>query len=285
MNLNNLDEILNIQKAAEIIKNSDAILISAGSGLSVDSGLPNFKDNEEFWKLYPSYKKLNLNFINISNPKTFKINPKIAWGYYGHKYNLYKNTNPHHGFDILKDWCKKKPKGYFIFTTNIDGHFQKSGFLTNNIVEIHGNINKVQCRNNCFKPSNLDLEYNFEINSNMLCFDNSMPKCKKCNQILRPNILLFDDWEFDQTEIIKLENNIDNWLLKNRNFKTVLIEIGAGKNISTIRKYNENIIKKNLNSKLIRINPNDCDIPFGHIALKMNAFEAIKAINKKINKK
>ena len=40
--------------AAELIEQADAIVIAAGAGMGVDSGLPDFRGNEGFWKAYPA---------------------------------------------------------------------------------------------------------------------------------------------------------------------------------------------------------------------------------------
>ena len=63
----------NIQKAKQIIKDAEAILITAGAGMGVDSGLPDFRGNEGFWKAYPPIKKLGLDFADMANPKWFAI--------------------------------------------------------------------------------------------------------------------------------------------------------------------------------------------------------------------
>ncbi|MCK5220819.1 MAG: NAD-dependent protein deacetylase, partial [Candidatus Aminicenantes bacterium] len=47
-----------IREAAALIRDADAILIGAGAGMGVDSGLPDFRGNEGFWNAYPPYKKL-----------------------------------------------------------------------------------------------------------------------------------------------------------------------------------------------------------------------------------
>ena len=44
----------------QIINEAEAILITAGAGMGVDSGLPDFRGNEGFWNAYPIAKKLNL---------------------------------------------------------------------------------------------------------------------------------------------------------------------------------------------------------------------------------
>ena len=47
-------------QAAEVIQNAKAILITAGAGMGVDSGLPDFRGPEGFWKAYPPYKERGL---------------------------------------------------------------------------------------------------------------------------------------------------------------------------------------------------------------------------------
>ena len=57
--------------SAEILKNADSILITAGAGMGVDSGLPDFRGNEGFWKAYPPIAKLGLTFSEMANPQWF----------------------------------------------------------------------------------------------------------------------------------------------------------------------------------------------------------------------
>ena len=49
-----------ILQAKEIIKNADAIVITAGAGMGVDSGLPDFRGDQGFWKAYPPLKDKDL---------------------------------------------------------------------------------------------------------------------------------------------------------------------------------------------------------------------------------
>ena len=79
-----------------------------------------------------------------STPRWFDDDPEFAWGFYGHRYNLYHNTTPHEGFHILRKWVAKMRKGHFVFTSNVDGHFQKAGFSEDTVVECHGSINFLQ---------------------------------------------------------------------------------------------------------------------------------------------
>lgn len=62
-----------IQRAAELISEADALLITAGAG--VDSGLPDFRGNEGFWNAYPPYRKLGRSFIEMANSRSVVIPP------------------------------------------------------------------------------------------------------------------------------------------------------------------------------------------------------------------
>ena len=140
---------INLERAAQAIRGADALLITAGAGMGVDSGLPDFRGSEGFWKAYPIIAKLGLSFSEMANPAWFKKDPALAWAFYGHRLNLYRRTVPHAGFQTLLATAAQKPQGYFIFTSNVDGHFQKAGFAADRIVECHGSIHHLQCAASC----------------------------------------------------------------------------------------------------------------------------------------
>jgi len=267
-----------IKRAAEIIKNADALLIGAGAGIGVDSGLPDFRGKKGFWKEYPVLKERKKSFQDMANPIWFEINPKMAWGFYGHRLNLYRKTKPHKGFQILKEWIEKYNKDYFIFTSNVDGQFQKAGFSNNKIVECHGSIHYVQCSKNCSDYIDF-FDEKVIIDEDKLMLESKIPRCKNCGEILRPNILMFNDWNWLEERTDKQMNNYSRW--KNNTKNIVVIEIGAGKNIPTVRLEMEKTSKE-----IIRINPRESNIKYlnnvNSIGLNLGAEEAISLINKYI---
>ena len=128
---------------------AEGILIGAGAGMGVDSGLPDFRGPEGFWKAYPPIAKLGLRFEQMANPHWFTKDPELAWGFYGHRLNLYRNTTPHEGFGILKRWVNDQSIHAFVYTSNVDGHFQRAGFEPEEIIECHGSLNHLQCLAEC----------------------------------------------------------------------------------------------------------------------------------------
>src|ERR1043165_6094626 len=85
--------------AARAIADADALLIGAGAGMGVDSGLPDFRGDEGFWKAYPPFR--GKSFSAVSNPVWFLSDPSQAWGFSGHRLHLYRDALPHAGFEIL----------------------------------------------------------------------------------------------------------------------------------------------------------------------------------------
>src|SRR5688572_19817664 len=88
--------------AAKAIRGADALLIGAGAGMGVDSGLPDFRGNEGFWNAYPPFR--GMSFAQMANPVWFARDPELAWGFYGHRLQLYRETHPHEGFSLLRSW-------------------------------------------------------------------------------------------------------------------------------------------------------------------------------------
>src|SRR3954447_6070260 len=87
-----------IARAADAIAGAQALVVGAGAGMGVDSGLPDFRGTQGFWKAYPPYAALGLSFEELANPHWFAADPQLAWGFYGHRLNLYRATRPHAGF-------------------------------------------------------------------------------------------------------------------------------------------------------------------------------------------
>lgn len=254
--------IKKLEEIKNVISEAKAILIMAGAGMGVDSGLPDFRGKKGFWKEYPKAEELKLGFESLANPYWFAVNPAFAWAFYGHRYNLYKKTSPHEGFRMILELTKAKDDNYFIFTSNVDGQFQKAGFNSEKIFECHGSIHHFQCSENCNKKIWKSKYNEFEID--MKKFEASdIPLCPSCNNIARPNILMFDDLRWNSQRSDKQEAKFNTWIKKFRkkDNKLVIFEIGAGTEISTLRYRSEYMTKRfKDNITLIRINPRDFGI-------------------------
>jgi NAD-dependent SIR2 family protein deacetylase len=265
-------------QAARALDGADALLILAGAGMGVDSGLPDFRGDAGFWKAYPPFAKAGLRFVDLASPRWFAQDPELAWGFYGHRLNLYRATTPHRGFATLLAWARRKPHGAFVFTSNVDGHFQRAGFDPLRLVECHGAIETSQCSVPCgpgLFPSAVDLT----VDAERFRAARPLPACPRCGSLARPNVLMFGDdgWIGDRTD--EQRARLGAWLaeLTAARARLALIELGAGTGVPTVRLTSEAIARRT-GGTLVRVNPREPDVPPGAIGLAMGALEALDAI-------
>jgi NAD-dependent SIR2 family protein deacetylase len=265
-----------LKRAAETIKNADAFLISAGAGMGVDSGLPDFRGTHGFWRTYPGIAELGLSFEEMANPAWFNENPHLAWAFYGHRLNLYRKTTPHQGFGQLLEIGSTKPGGYFVFTSNVDGHFQKAGFAAERIVECHGSIHHLQCAASCTDEIWDACNENVTIEETTFRALEPMPRCKNCQALARPNVLMFGDWSWLSHRTDTQQERFAAWLkeLAKSSANLAVIELGAGSTIPRVRLASERV-QERIGGTLIRINPREYEVPGVQIGLPFGAAEGI----------
>jgi len=261
--------------AAQWIKQADGLLVGAGAGMGVDSGLPDFRGNEGFWKAYPPLGKARIQFVEIANPTSFSDNPPLAWGFYGHRLQLYRDTVPHQGFHLLQEWAAGMEHGAFVFTSNVDGQFHKAGFLPERIVECHGSVHYLQCTRPCSRTIWPADSLAVDVDTEHCHWLPALPECIECGALARPNILMFGDWGWisDQTDL--QTERLNKWFRKVK--KPVVIELGAGLAVPTVRR-----VCESTPAPLIRINPTDPQMDSrkkNAIGLKMRGLEALERIH------
>lgn len=259
-------------QCANLIQQADSLLITAGAGIGVDSGLPDFRGPKGFWGVYPALGRAGLHFEDIANPQAFRDNPRLAWGFYGHRLNLYRKTEPSQVFSILKRIASVMERGAFIFTSNVDGQFQKSGFSAAQLCEVHGSIHHLQCTEDCEGEIWSARDFNPEVDEAKCLLKSQLPVCPHCGALARPNILMFGDAEWLPWRYVEQKAELDLWKIDRR--RGVVIEIGAGTAIPSVRLFSEN-----QGWPLIRINPTEPDVKLlGSISLKMGGSEALLGI-------
>ena len=270
----NIEE--NLHKAGQLLREADAVFITAGAGMGVDSGLPDFRGAEGFWNAYPKVRELGLRFEELADPEWFENDPHLAWAFYGHRLHLYRETLPHRGFEQLLGLSDTKKYGSFVFTSNVDGQFQKAGFSEERIMECHGSIHHLQCIDNCQGMIWSADGTEVGISEDFRAYD-PLPACPFCGAVARPNILMFNDygWEYARTD--GQRERLVKWMdtIEEEGGRLAIVEMGAGTAVPTVRNTSEQIAAR-FDVPLIRINPRES---FGaEIALSMGAQEALQQI-------
>lgn len=270
-----------IRRAAQSIKHCDRLLITAGAGLGVDSGLPDFRGPEGFWRAYPAYKHLGLEFQELANPRWFEEDPALAWGFYGHRMELYRATRPHDGFAIMLRWAQAR-SDHFVFTSNVDDAFARSGFDRERIYEVHGTLSKLQCTRNCgvgIFPSDAAT---VTIDPATFRAVGELPKCCRCGSLARPNVLMFNDVGYDFTNNCREESKFEHFV--NRAGRLTILELGCGTHVPSVRIAGETVASSTPGCKFIRINPRESEIDrgagdFERISIPLGALDALTRID------
>jgi NAD-dependent SIR2 family protein deacetylase len=269
-----------VARAAAAVASADALLICAGAGMGVDSGLPDFRGPDGFWRAYPAARRLGLRFEELADPRWFAEDPALAWGFYGHRLNLYRATVPHTGFEVLRRWASSLPFGAFVFTSNVDGQFQRAGFLEEQVAECHGSIHHMQCHAGCGVEAWSADGVRVDVDEAELRASPPLPTCPRCGGLARPNILMFGDLAWDASRTAAQERRLEGWLadLRDAAARLVVVCLGAGKAIPSVRFVAERTTRRHAGA-LIRINPRESDVPSGQISLPTGARAGLAAID------
>ncbi len=266
-----------IRAACEIISDADALLVAAGAGMGVDSGLPDFRGSQGFWNAYPPYRELGLDFYDMANPEWFTRDPELAWGFYGHRLNLYHRTVPHRGFTLMRRWAEAKRAGYFVFTSNVDGQFQKAGFAKERIHECHGSIHHLQCAAGCQGPVWPMGDAAVAVDEKTMRARPPLPSCPFCGRMARPNVLMFGDWNWQPQRGREQALRLRDWLEATEGRTLAIIECGAGTAVPGVRRMSERLLVRS-RTKLVRINTTEAGVPDGQTGLQGSALAMLETI-------
>ena len=267
-----------VGRAAGQIADADGLVIAAGAGIGVDSGLPDFRGDQGFWRAYPALGRQRIAFESIANPAAFRSDPALAWGFYAHRLGLYRATVPHSGFHRLRAIANTLPHGAFMFTSNVDGQFQKAGFDAATVCEVHGSIHHLQCIDACHAGIWTADDFRPVVDDENCRLVSPFPRCPRCGAIARPNILMFGDWDWVEDRSARQQQALDAWLRRLR--RPVVIELGAGTHVATVRHFSERFAPA-----LIRVNPTAPEIPDPRgVSLRLGAAEALERIAVALNR-
>lgn len=264
-----------VARAAALIAQADGLVIAAGAGMGVDSGLPDFRGNQGFWKAYPALGRARMEFTSVASPRTFHEDPALAWGFYGHRLALYRDTIPHEGFALLRTWGAAMDHGCFVFTSNVDGQFQKAGFDQRSIYECHGSIHHLQCLEPCGSKIWPADEFLPDVDAEACRLRNDAPRCPDCGGLARPNILMFGDWGWVERRSELQAARLEAWLGQVR--RPLVIELGAGAAIPSVRHFGHSVLQRG--GRMVRINPREHAVGNpADVGIAAGALDGLRAI-------
>ena len=159
----------------QIIKESRNIVVFTGAGISVPSGIPDFRSADGIYNQKTKFKASPEDIISHS---FFVNNTEDFYSFYKDKM-CYPKAEPNAAHKYFAD-LEKKGKNVIVVTQNIDGLHQKAG--SSIVYELHGTIHQNFCQR-CGRMFGLDYVMNTE----------GVPHCDKCGGIVKPNVVLYEE--------------------------------------------------------------------------------------------
>ena len=123
-----------LKEAAAILKKSSYVIALTGAGISVESGIPDFRSAGGLWDKYDPMVYAHID--------SFRRDPVKIWNMLFEMIDLTKNAKPNPAHIALAKMEERNIlKG--IVTQNIDNLHQEAG--SRNVIEFHGNAHHLQC--------------------------------------------------------------------------------------------------------------------------------------------
>ncbi|MCE1248883.1 MAG: NAD-dependent deacylase [Firmicutes bacterium] len=159
-----------IEKAAEILKETLSVAVLTGAGVSAESNIPTYRDADGLWNQFQAQ--------DLATLEAFSKNPATVWEWYSYRQQLMLKCEPNPGHKIFVEMEKYFPE-FTLITQNIDGLHQRAG--SKDVVELHGNVMKARCMK--------EEEKVFDF----IAGDNYLPKCEDCGSLIRPHVVWFGE--------------------------------------------------------------------------------------------
>lgn len=248
------DILEKVSKINRLIKNADAILIGAGSGLSTAAGIE--YSGKRFEENFADFiDKYNFTDMYTSSFYNFKTEEE-KWAYWAR--HIYINNTGMEATSLYKDIFRLvKDKNYFVITTNVDDQFYKSGFNKEKVFAIQGSYRYIQCSKACHNEIYDAVGIVKEMIEKIVdckAPNKLVPICPVCGETMDVNIRK-DEYFVQDNNWYKQSKRYEKFIEENNKKKVLLLEFGVGFNTPGIIRFPfEQMILQNKNWNLIRFN-------------------------------
>lgn len=158
-----------IDRAASLLAHSTRTAALTGAGISKESGIPTFRDDDGLWGKYRPE--------DLATLEGFLADPGLVWRWYMQRLFSARTKGPNPGHYALARMEKLLPR-FVLVTQNIDDLHRKAG--SSDLVELHGNIERFRCLD-ASHPAVYDPDWG-----------DDPPLCS-CGSIIRPGVVWFGE--------------------------------------------------------------------------------------------
>ncbi len=162
---------------AELIRSAGSVVALTGAGISVPSGIPDFRSaGTGLWE--------NVDPMEVAHIDVFRRDPERFWHFYGDRFTTLRDKRPNGAHHALVE-LERRGLLDAVITQNIDGLHEAAG--TQDLIEVHGSISHASCLE-CGR------RYDLEETRERLARDPvGVPRCD-CGHPLKPDVVLFGEF-------------------------------------------------------------------------------------------
>lgn len=150
---------------------SKSIVVLTGAGISAESGIPTFRDADGIWQGHDPRQ--------LATQAAFDHDPELVWRFYEWRRGLIDAGQPNRAHQLLVEMENSLDK-FSVITQNVDGFHAQAG--SRNVIRLHGSLWHLRCTH-CL--------HRWEERRHPL--PAIPPKCPRCDQIARPNVVWFGE--------------------------------------------------------------------------------------------
>jgi NAD-dependent deacetylase len=164
-----------VLQLAELIREARSVVALTGAGVSVPSGIPDFRTPETgLWA--------NVDPMEVAHIDVFERDPGRFWSYYRPRFHSLGDKRPNRAHEAL---AELERRGWIegVITQNIDHLHRAAG--SKNVIEVHGSIETSTCR---------DCAASYAIEEVDALFDaDGVAACDACGGPVKPDVVLFGE--------------------------------------------------------------------------------------------
>ena len=163
-------------RLAELIRSAGSVVALTGAGISVPSGIPDFRTpGTGLWA--------NVDPMEVAHISVWRRDPGRFWSFYGQRFAALEGKQPNRAHEALAALEARGAVGTVI-TQNIDGLHAAAG--SRDIIEVHGSIATASCLSDGER-------YPLDETRRRLAGEvDGVPRCD-CGRPLKPDVVLFGE--------------------------------------------------------------------------------------------
>jgi NAD-dependent deacetylase len=163
------------ERLAELITESSSTVALTGAGISVPSGIPDFRSpGEGLWE--------KVDPMEVAHIDAFRRDPAKFWSFYRPRFHLLGDKEPNDAHKVLAE-LERRDLLDAVITQNIDQLHHKAG--SERVIEVHGSIRTSTCQWCGTEFALEDVEALFD--------DQGAARCSDCSGPVKPDVVLFGE--------------------------------------------------------------------------------------------